>query len=189
VVLPAAAGDQMGVTILSEQVEPPPLTPEGRPTAPTGVDVQRVHVTRTDVAGWFTLDSLPAGVRRLVAVPDDRGLASIERRITVPVAGSVIVPDLLLQRSPRIEGHVVDSRGRPVAGAVVQVRSAARPGAAVTDENGRFLLEGLPASEQEVLVSRPGYRSIRASLAARTPGPLRVRLEPIGGTAEAQGSR
>jgi RNA polymerase sigma factor (sigma-70 family) len=56
-----------------------------------------------------------------------------------------------------VAGIVVDSTGKPVAGAVVECESQSRPGRDTTDLNGRFHLVNLPANRKVTIRAfRPG---------------------------------
>ena len=84
--------------------------------------------------------------------------AGVPRASLVPVSGlalslALILPGLAaVDRVLVIEGRVLDSGGRPVAGARVAVGS----GATRTDADGRFRLEALPA-ERVLEVAADGF--------------------------------
>src|SRR5262249_22147154 len=120
----------------------------------------------TDEEGRYAI-AVPAGAAaslRVVVV--DRGFAPVELRWMgdEPIADSQTVPR---ERGGRIGGTVGDERGRPIGGARVNLQVGATPprggreryaapdgeiAAAVTDAQGRWRSEALPAS------AAPGIR-------------------------------
>ena len=62
----------------------------------------------------------------------------------------------------RIEGKVVDPKGAIVAGATVTVTDPAtnQTYTAITDQQGRYKIEGLPAGAYSVVVSAPGFADV-----------------------------
>ena len=96
---------------------------------------------------------------------------------------------------PNLAGTVVDAKGNPVAGARVDISTAAPkmgPGVfcpscyldcakwARTDPQGRFIIAGLdPSLKFRVLVSAPGKRSQLTPLTDPLAGPLGVKLEDL----------
>ena len=76
-----------------------------------------------------------------------------------------------------LRGVVVDSAGKPVAGA--RVGFASNRDAAVTDSSGTFSLEGRRAGTQALVVRRLGYApaEVIVNLTRRAPRVVRVRLD------------
>ena len=77
------------------------------------------------------------------------------------VAPAVEVPDLKLRRSVgtrAVAGRVVDSAGKPVAGAeVFQSGDGPRRTRGTTDNDGRFRVPGVPDAPAFLFVSKEGY--------------------------------
>jgi outer membrane receptor protein involved in Fe transport len=107
--------------------------------------------------------------------------------------------DLAAQQTARLVGSVVDARtGAPIADATITVRGTARR--TLSDEQGRWLLAGLPAGELTLTIQRLGYAP--KSIAAQTRGDAETRLSVqleqapqlvapvvVSGTREAQRAR
>lgn len=78
------------------------------------------------------------------------------------VAPAVEVPDLTLRRAVgtrEVAGQVVDSAGKPVAGAeVFQSGDGPRKTRGTTDGEGRFRVLGVPGAPAFLFVSKEGYR-------------------------------
>lgn len=72
--------------------------------------------------------------------------------------------------SARISGTVLtmSEPGAPVRRAVVTVRQGAIARSAITDDNGRFVVDGLPAGRYEVVARRASF--VDAAYGARRPG-------------------
>lgn len=136
---------------------------------------------RTDETGAFRLTGLRAGVYRVVAT--DGGLVGSVEEVAV-ASGAEATTTIRLPAQGRLTIRVRDDRGAPVAGAGIQVRTAAgtyvpipRPeipedvppderaarqraamqAAVRTDENGICVREGVPAGEVLVHVYANGY--------------------------------
>ncbi len=68
-------------------------------------------------------------------------------------------PKVVLRRLRTVHGRVIDSRGRPVAGASVrQAGDGPAPTHDITDAEGRFALPGVLAGQSFVFVAKDGYR-------------------------------
>ncbi|HYU98616.1 MAG TPA: carboxypeptidase regulatory-like domain-containing protein [Pyrinomonadaceae bacterium] len=81
-----------------------------------------------------------------------------------------------------IEGKVTDPKGAPVAGASVTITTEASPQrfTGVTDQEGHYKVEGLPAGTYAVVISAPGFNDARKESVAVEEGvtvPLNLRLE------------
>ncbi|MFZ1938050.1 MAG: TonB-dependent receptor [Terracidiphilus sp.] len=82
---------------------------------------------------------------------------------------------------PQLSGTVVDTSGAVIAGATVQVRSAAGTLLKTTqsDSNGAFLISGLPAGHYRLVVSNSGFQIKEMPVtieAAGVSAPARVAL-------------
>lgn len=176
----------------------------------TGVPVGGVHVTAaaanqrtlaatTDRGGHFHFCWLPAGSYAL-----EVGLSGFARGSeSVPVeSGRITRPQLELTVAaaanlghrappPRISGRVVDAAtGEPLAGVTVRVEGSTA--SRVTDDDGRFVFEEVPAGHVTLQATRPGYADASGSVAAEPGQSLRleirlatqpIALEPIVVTA------
>ncbi|MEM8883525.1 MAG: carboxypeptidase-like regulatory domain-containing protein, partial [Planctomycetota bacterium] len=79
-------------------------------------------------------------------------------------SGDTVDVTLTLRATVRMTGRVVDESGRPVADAGISA-SPARPGlgrvapTATSNEEGRFMLRGVPTSDRKLRVSHPRFKS------------------------------
>jgi thiol-disulfide isomerase/thioredoxin len=92
-----------------------------------------------DANGRFALDA-PAGHIHLTAAADHYLMDKLWIEAEVGQNGSVL-PDIKLRPTPTITGRVVDSDGRPVAGAILRFRGYFqfhRHPPATTDQGGQF---------------------------------------------------
>jgi hypothetical protein len=83
-----------------------------------------------------------------------------------------VTTDLLYQRQLDT-AHYSDRIAAPVAGAVVELKSAGPPRYAATDERGRFVFDGLPAGAYNLSAFTPAFPEDARLLA----GPRDIRLE------------
>lgn len=104
----------------------------------------------TDSSGRWTLPAVPAGSFRFAAThPHFAPALSPPVALDGETARSGV--DLTLRPAARLRGRVVDVRQAPVPGARVEVRTGGNGGRvgmraeALTDELGRFELDGLPS--------------------------------------------
>jgi hypothetical protein len=89
--------------------------------------------------------------------------ADVFPRCEVDLAALAIVFSLFLLQDVVIRGQVLDGRTRePIAKALVSVRDLKLE--AVTDQNGRFEMSGLPAGEIELYVTTVGYGLIKRKI-------------------------
>ena len=82
---------------------------------------------------------------------------------------------------PQLSGTVVDTSGAVIAGATVQVLSANGTVQRTTqsDRNGSFILSGLAAGNDRLVVSKPGFETKEILVTIGTtgaPAPLRITL-------------
>jgi protocatechuate 3,4-dioxygenase beta subunit len=154
---------------------------------PAGSDDEAARA-RTGSDGSFRLSGLPAGWFDLEA--RRRGYLSFR------IPGMELRPDspadlgaLVLTRGRRLEGRAIGPLGEPVEGAEVWVvpDGTARGrvwaafeeagAAAVTDQDGRFVLQGLnPRKTLDLDVCRPGYITGWISVERSEEGPVQVEL-------------
>jgi hypothetical protein len=80
-------------------------------------------------------------------------------------------------QSAQIAGSVRDDTGGPLPGASVEVRSTSgAPQEVVTDSNGRFLFERLPAGPYELTCRLINFATTRREVVVATSGTSRVDL-------------
>jgi beta-lactamase regulating signal transducer with metallopeptidase domain len=117
---------------------------------------------RTDEVGHFrTPRRLKRGFAfRAEVQPDDPGLMSDSSPwLALGPETRPVLQGLVLRRLRIVEGRVVDSQGRPAAGATVrQSGDGPVPTQAATDEDGRFRLSGVLAEPAFLFVAKEGYR-------------------------------
>jgi carboxypeptidase family protein len=124
------------------------------------------RITRTDSRGYFRLDSIPEGVRRLRA--RRIGYLAVNPVIVVPHPGKDTLEIIMLQMPQLLDaievkvnrkgiyGVVGDSAYRALPGTLVELLGARL--ADTTDEQGRFAFEEIKDYRHFVLrVSRVGY--------------------------------
>ena len=84
------------------------------------------------------------------------------------------------QRAATIRGQVVSTEGAPIAGAAVTLEQGGR--GALSDAAGRFVITGVPAGEQRVIVRQFGYRAetitVTAGAAAAETLVIRLNINP-----------
>ena len=143
---------------------------------------------KTDTGGKFASTALWPGDRYKVTVTAD-GYGKAESPEIVGQAGEVydFGAIRLVGASARVAGQVLDTAGKPVAGAIVFNRGDAPAGVtARTDPRGRFQLEGLLKGGKYIFVRKEGYRftgtrverdsdNVTITLRARTRPPPRGR--------------
>jgi 5-hydroxyisourate hydrolase-like protein (transthyretin family) len=148
--------------------------------------------TRAAADGSFRLSVSPGSWSLDVHAP-----GHLVRRHPGPliVTGGVSLGDIRLAPATAIKGSVVDARTRrPVAGAglAVQGPSPAPPetcspaGTWVTDESGRFLLDGLAPGVVSVAAGKRGYVGSTPQVVEARPGPpasLALALVPLASVA------
>lgn len=118
--------------------------------------------TLTDPSGYFRIENVPVGIRR--AAIEAEGYAShlskdIEFRDD---ASQTEALNFRLEIATPIGGDIVGPEGEPVVGAEVWAILASQGenscrGRAVSDETGRFLINGLRNGVYRVTVLAPGY--------------------------------
>ncbi|HVV86326.1 MAG TPA: carboxypeptidase regulatory-like domain-containing protein [Kofleriaceae bacterium] len=114
--------------------------------------------------GAFRLRGLPAGPYTLEVESNAHPQPEEDVRVTV-VVGKESHADIVLPASGSIAGEVVDSDGRPVAGVDVFAVGAGvgRFGfgnGQRTDEEGHFVVRGIPAGEVRLLAAPPRTKGV-----------------------------
>lgn len=171
-----------GAQVELREVRPPRLSAlltqlerlfERRPPAASAV---------TDATGRFRVPGVPRGIWHVTVKAS--GMATLHRT-DVWINGHRLPTqvDFELIRSERLEGRVIDSSGRPVGGARMTVLPAfsgrdlsitVRRQHAVTEEDGRFVVDGLEAGGVEVLVESRGSMTRVTNVVV--PGAIQVKL-------------
>jgi len=98
----------------------------------------------------------------------------------VPLLLSVAATLLAIAPALAFTGRVVDAAGQPIAGAEVSILG--RPGAAVTDADGRFTWTPDPPVPFEILVVAPGGLFMKPQLVEALPGggdPVVITVEAL----------
>lgn len=141
----------------------------GRVTTEAGEPLERVIVVRdsgddsmsteggsTDANGEYLLDSLPFGEANIRFMKV--GYAPAKR--TVAIDGGEPRVDVQLSKGESLTGRVVTDAGAAVAEAQVMAHPQGTDGGwgrAITDESGRFRMDGLTAGVYQVRATRRGY--------------------------------
>ena len=122
----------------------------------------------TDADGRFAVADLPSGQPVVLTVAKEGYGSEVTSSLRPPADGIAVV----LRPAGRLEGRVVDARGRPIAGARVmahpdhrEVRSAElmmarqdRPAWARSDADGRFLIEDVEPGILRVIAHAKSYQ-------------------------------
>jgi outer membrane cobalamin receptor len=98
------------------------------------------------------------------------------------VAAMLLVPRPAAAQTGSVSGRVLDATsGRPIAAAEVFVTGVG--GGAVTEQNGSFSFEGIPAGPRQIVVRRIGYGEATEDVTivsdASSALDLRLRAEPL----------
>jgi protocatechuate 3,4-dioxygenase beta subunit len=149
-----------------------------------GIDSQPVQFA-VSADGRFTGKGLDAGRYYAAYTPPEAGAAAVTRVLDVPRVESF---QCAIQYSDAsVEGVVIDTGGRPVAGASVVARAGdgAQEVSAFTDGEGRFAVRGLEpgrlvliADHTEFSPSEPSEMDLRDG---SVEGPLVLELQPPDG--------
>ena len=150
---------------------------EGRFLDPTAV---------TDATGRYTISGVPPLAYRIEA---RHGLeeARTEEAITV-ASGAIMTADVQLGEGGTIEGYVMDSEERPVAGAMVSARPQDRRGrawgmrqpTARVQADGRFVLRGVGDFDYQLWVSASGYGGASEKNVRRGSRDVRITIKKLG---------
>ncbi|HEV8323073.1 MAG TPA: carboxypeptidase-like regulatory domain-containing protein [Myxococcota bacterium] len=142
--------------------------------------------TATDAAGDWRLDALAAGTLQVLAVAP--GYARAARYVAL-AAGAEAGVDFVLGAGAPVRGVVVDSEGGPLAGVEVLAEAPPDPTAAVpplparalSDEGGRFSVEGLTrGATVDLRARRAGFLEVTVPGIVAPADGLRVTLDSIG---------
>ena len=115
--------------------------------------------TRTDAEGTFRFDDLQAGDRLFLSARLQGHVEAQLNGVVVPVETPL---QLVLKPEAQISGWVRTTNGEPVVGAQISVHQEVRfrdMRHALSDEEGRFTVEGLGAGKVQMEVRAEGYLS------------------------------
>lgn len=113
-------------------------------------------LVRTDVNGAFTLAEVPLGQRTISALDETRQLPG-SAAVNLTVAGEDVPVQIVLQVQGTVAGRIFEANGTtPVAGLKVFILGG-RNLSAVTDSNGAYRFEHLPAGPYTVSAFRPDF--------------------------------
>ncbi|HEY3355404.1 MAG TPA: carboxypeptidase regulatory-like domain-containing protein [Polyangia bacterium] len=130
----------------------------------------------TDADGRFRLDQVPAGKHRVTAYGEG---ARTAKPVDLQVTPGELARELTVALEPAVEvsGTVV-AAGAPVAGAVVWLAGKDAPvqsREAVSQVDGRFVMQGVPSSQ--LVVEVQGYRVLSPQLLTVGARPVTVVVE------------
>ncbi len=140
--------------------------------------------SQTDERGAFVAYAFPGKVSiSLAAVPDEyRWAASRQDAWDVEVATDTTLPPVRLQRTPVVEGLVVDESGRPVPDAQVLTLTDGHLTTDdcrfTTDAQGKFRLTGLLINEPISLRVATAKAATNGPVMIDPRGPIRIAISP-----------
>jgi len=115
----------------------------------------------TDAGGGFAFTGLTDGELRLGVAAG--GLVSQSRSLRLQPAEQRTGEDFVLERGLPVRGRVREASGAPIQGAHVEVRALDAKsfvgGQRLSDAEGRFVVDGLPAGPKQLIVFMPGFAS------------------------------
>jgi len=201
--LELTAGGSLAGSVVNEAGEPvdgatviPLSTARGNMPSESDVFMSEEGAVKT-VDGRFVFDHLPSGAETLKVTHPDY-CPAIVKAVEI-VAGEVIEnPDIVLTHGAGIEGFAYDVAGRPQANVTVNVQgerltvglagAATRVGTAVTDANGFYRIDGVPADRICYVVRQDAGRSL--GVVQRACVPIMGQIVPLdlGGPAVLAGT-
>ncbi len=145
------------------------------------------YVDRTGDDGTFLIENIPAGEWLARAVMHHVGYA--EQMVTIePDTVTTVTFEIAPPETGILSGTVVDAEtGEAISGARVSLRSAQESNggmhahhSAVTDENGEFVIEGIPAGDYTAKAVKRGYApaSQDVTITADTETVVTFEMEP-----------
>ncbi|WP_394549209.1 MSCRAMM family protein [Priestia aryabhattai] len=120
-----------------------------------------IATTQTDINGNYFIPDLSPGFYQVVAL--NVNFEAQTQDITLVPNQVGIVNFSLLGNPATLNGRVIDNEtGLPIVGALVEVFDASGVPIAfgLTNQNGQYIIEGLPQGLLSVRASAPGYNSI-----------------------------
>lgn len=125
---------------------------------------------RTDAAGRFEFDAVPAG-RDLLLAARSLGRAPLTAELERIAPGETRTQDLSMPTGGSLSGQVLDEAGQPLPGVRVEVQFAGalrsllrRIDRTETDAEGRFRFESLPSDGLRLKASREGLLAATQTL-------------------------
>jgi protocatechuate 3,4-dioxygenase beta subunit len=117
--------------------------------------------------GSFTLENVPPGATSVVASAP--GYASARLNVTIEEGKTLSDVELSLDAGVRLTGKVTGPNGTPLSDVSVRIQpsptgafsSRSAESSAVTDTNGEYSLEALPAGEETIAFTHPSYVASR----------------------------
>jgi protocatechuate 3,4-dioxygenase beta subunit len=162
-----------------------PAAPEN-PERPAGAPVERSAVA--DPEGHFDIRDAPAGPVRLAV--SARGYLSLEGfQTVVPQSDPIQELTLTLGKGAVLAGRISTTAGQPVSGARISAEGASE----MSDDEGAYIVEGVPPGRVDVQVFHPAYKLFQREMVIQ-PGvnPLDVTFEEgvevSGRVTDAQGA-
>lgn len=140
------------------------------PDVPVFLDVMRLFnegkppqsvVARTGSDGRFRFSPLPGGDYSITLLEPGN---DVDRLRSVTVNQGTTDVSMFLAPRHQIVVSVRDTYGRPVSGADISVRSAAKFATGLTQESGQAVLRFLPDGDYELSVKREGYEPTSETL-------------------------
>lgn len=135
--------------------------------------------TRTDSHGMFRFCGVPIDNPISITVAGDTAVPPTVVRIPsgARFARAELSTAVLAANVATFAGVVVDSLGKPVVAATIDVPAVAR--SAVTNDQGAFRITGIAPGNQRVVVRRIGFRSIDTTLAFAADRIVQRRFELV----------
>lgn len=117
------------------------------PPGPPGSDSAPLRGTFTDGSGHFRLDRMTAGRHLVFARAEGMSESPQATPAVVGVGQTSVEIEIRLEVGAVIRGTVVDGGRRPIAGALVAATDPRVVATAVSQEDGSFVLTGVPRNE------------------------------------------
>jgi beta-lactamase regulating signal transducer with metallopeptidase domain len=111
----------------------------------------------TDANGSYQFKFVNPGETLRVLFKGSKGLADAEVQVKVTPGENVVPAIRAIKANRSISGRVIDSDGRPVAGARVRCWLSEEQVETKTDSGGRFVLRGLPSEGALQISADKGY--------------------------------
>lgn len=148
VVVDAGGKPVVGISASANMTQPPEPAPGKEPVYGGGFD------DATDSAGRFEISGLPPGTYAVQAFGE--GVPPTREGVTVEVPEDRDVEDVRISLDPQggLRGVVVDDRGDPVAGVMVNAQGEGY-GSGQSGDDGSFELRGLLPGDYQVRADRP----------------------------------
>jgi cell division protease FtsH len=129
--------------------------PSGHPVAGVLISANKEYQTTTNHYGDYTLSGLPPNSYTLTATKNNYSFSPASYQIHVPAIA--IAQNFTAAAAPNtyfIAGRVTDKQGAPLANVTI---SAGEEYKSISDDEGHYLLNGLPPGAYTVSVSKKNY--------------------------------